>query len=523
MTILANVRERGAVLRESAVELAKSIAGRAWVGYLGMPLLILLGLVVLVLVNVAQRSLWGQLLYAVAITTAVVWGLGQLLCKRLEIPLISVQRSFLWAAFGVIAFPVAVAHGWIALVLLFGFPLLWLAARVARATIRVPRETPPPWMGLVGGILALTLFVVLTPRVASGESPPRASPLVTEEDQEQAALARQVRPVLLFDENEARFPLDIRAGIESRQIETCRTALGGEPCKFVEQESELDFGADYLQVRDVIGPRGGGTSSAYYYRVVPRGNRVYVDFWWYFTRNPTPVGEGIFCAPGFGLPGLTCHEHASDWEGVTVVLGPCERFGPPCVSVGEEDWSPAAVRYAQHEFIVSYAWRPTLVRLWRTHRGRPTLRPLVYVANNSHASYPVACRRGCKQLRTLFGAPVSESAHDGRVPWTQNDDCATCLRRLPLTRDDEPALWNAFEGRWGTQKCILAGAYCDSSRPPGGPSGQKRYRDPGRPGPWLCLRDPDSLASGALRRCTTHADPDAGIPGFHPSRQGGRS
>jgi hypothetical protein len=354
VTASATVRNRGVLVRASALRLAKSIAKRAWAGYVGMPLLIALGLAVLILLNLAHRSLWGQLLYAVAITTAVVWGLGQLLCKHLEIPLISVQRSFLWAAFGVMALPLAVAHGLTALMLLFGVPLLWLAAYVGRATIRFPRKTPPPWTGLVGGVLALTLFVVLTPRAASGESPPRASPLVTEEDQQQAGLARQVRPLLLFDENEARFPVDIRAAVDSRLIETCRAALGGEPCKFVEQESELDLGADYLNVADVRGPRGGGTNSAYYYRVVPRANRVYVDYWWYFTRNPTPVGEGVFCAPGFGLPGLTCHEHASDWEGVTVVLGSCKTFGSPCVAVGGKQWSPVAVRYAQHEFIVSY-------------------------------------------------------------------------------------------------------------------------------------------------------------------------
>lgn len=509
------MRRRLHELRSSALELAKSISRRRWAGYLGAPLLIVFGLLVLILLNLAHRSLWGQVLYAVAVTTVVVWVLGRALCRYLDIPLISLQRSLLWAVVAIVAFPVAVAHGALALLLLFGLPLLWLSVHVVRARFLGRRGEPPPWVGLVGGLLALALFVVLTPRVASPESPPRAAPVVTEEDQEQAELARRVRPVLLFNSSEARFPLDIGAAVSQRLVEACRAALGGEPCKVIEREADVDLDADYLSVADVIGPRGGGPTSSIYYRVVARRSRVYVDYWWYFTRNPTPVAAGVFCAPGFQLPGLTCHEHPSDWEGVTVVLGPCETFGAPCTRFGDRRWAPVAVRYAQHEFIVSYAWRPTLVRLWRGW-SRPTLRPLVFVANNSHASYPNACRRLCKQIRTLLGRAVSESAHDGRLRWSRNDDCATCVRRLPLTREDEPALWNAFGGRWGTQTCILAGSYCDASRAPGAPAKQSRYRDPSQSGPWICLANPDDAEARGLRRCTTRADPDVVIPGFRP-------
>jgi hypothetical protein len=510
------LRGRLEALRPTVVELAKKTARRRWAGYLGAPLLIVVGLGVLVLVNVSQRSLWGQVLYAVAVTTAVVWALGRLLCRYLEIPLISVQRSLLWAVFTVVAFPVAVAHGSQALLVLFGPLLVWLIAHVGKSA-RIGSVQLPPWTGVVAGLVALTLFVVFSPRVASAEEPPRAAAAVSEEDQDEAALARRVRPVLLFDENESRFPLDIGAAVASRLVEACRAALGREPCTVVEREVDVDLGADYLAVADVVGPRGGGQNSAIYYRVHPTGERVYVDYWWYFTRNPTPVAAGVFCAPGFQLPGLTCHEHPSDWEGVTVVLGPCETFGPPCTRFGDRRWAPAAVRYAQHEFLVSYAWRPTLTRVWRGRGDRPVLRPLVYVANNSHASYPTPCRQRCKQLRTILGTAVSESAHDGRVPWRRND-CEACVRRLPVTPDDRPALWNAFDGRWGTQTCILAGSYCDASRAPGAPAKQARYRDPGQPGPWLCLARPDDERAAGLRRCTTHADPDAGIPGFRSER-----
>jgi hypothetical protein len=512
LSVVSTLRRRFHELHPRAVALVRSISRRRWAGYLGGPLLILFGLAVLILLNVAHRSLWGQVLYAVAITTAVVWAIGRAVCRTLDIPMISVQRSLLWAVFAIVAFPVAIAHGTFAVLLLFGLPLLWLVIHVFRAWFLGRRGEPPPWIGLIAGLAALTLFVVLTPRVASTESPPRAAAIVTEEDQEQAALARRVRPVLLFHSSEARFPVNIGTAIAERLIEACRTALGSEPCKVIDRESDVDLAADYLHVADVVGPRGGGPNSSIYYRVVPAGDRVYVDYWWYFTRNPNPVASGVFCAPGFQLPGLTCHEHPSDWEGATVVLGPCETFGPPCTRFGDRRWAPVAVRYAQHEFVVSYAWQPTLLRLWRGW-DRPVLRPLVFVANNSHASYPNACSRLCKQIRTVLGAGVSEGAHDGRIRWSQDGDCEACVRRLPLTRDGEPALWNAFDGRWGTQTCILAGSYCDAARAPGAPSKQSRYRDPGEPGPWLCLTHPNDPGTLGLRHCG-RADPDDTIPGF---------
>lgn len=501
----------GAAAR-SAGALTKATAERSWAAYAAMPFLLLAGLGVLVVVNLSSRSLWGQLLYAVGLTTAAVWTFGRVLCMRLDIPPISVSRSLLWASFALMAVPIAVTHRPTGLLVLAGFPLLWLGVR---ALVRGPRkaELPQPWVGMLAGMVALGVFALATPRVASPERPPAAAPLVTQEDQADAELARTLRPVLMFDGRETRFPLDIGAAVEARQIDACRAALGPEACKPVEREAEFDLDADYLVVADVKGPRGGGRGSAYYYRVVRAPSRIYVDYWWYFTRNPTPVGEGVFCAPGLALPGLTCHDHPSDWEGVTVVLGPCDQFGPPCLSAGGARWAPAAARYAQHEFVVSYAWRPTLATLWGDAAEASGVRPLVYVANNSHASYPSPCPRTCKQFRRLFGTPVSEGAHDGRLPWTQNDDCASCLKRLPVTSNDGPALWNAFAGRWGTQKCILAGAYCDSARAPGAPSQQRRYEDPGSPGPWLCLAEPDRALAKTLRRCTTHADPDASIPG----------
>jgi hypothetical protein len=192
-------------------------------------------------------------------------------------------------------------------------------------------------------------------------------------------------------------------------------------------------------------------------------------------------------------PPFTCQEHAGDWEGLTVVLASCETESDPCADIGGKFLEPVAVRYAQHEHVVAYPWNEELEELWR-NLPQPMsaalgpvwdsfvlpavaehgTQPVVFIARNSHASYPVACFRSCTQ----HTRDLPEGRFDGGQPWTHNGDCEGCLKPLPVTAEGEPALWNAFSGRWGAQRCILAGAYCDLSGAPRGPSLQRRYRDP---------------------------------------------
>ena len=107
-----------------------------------------------------------------------------------------------------------------------------------------------------------------------------------------------------------------------------------------------------------------------------------------------------------------------------------------------------------------------------------------------------------------------------KLAWNYNETCSQaedgdtatdCLEPMPITADGLAASWNAFRGRWGRQTCILAGAYCDTSRAPGSPASQSRYRDPGRPGPWLCLADRQPGRVAALEECGEF-DPDDEIP-----------
>jgi hypothetical protein len=501
----------------AAVRLIHRIPGsHRWPAYILVTLLLLFALGALILFNLSLRELWSELVYSIVITTLVLWELGRIPVVRDALDHfgqtgLSIKRAFIWSAFVLVAVPVAVVHWPYGPVLLALGPILALVLFL-RWDPGEPRWWRSPVVGAAGGIVLVLAAAAVPPRIGAARAATEAPP-AAQERSEARMLAEAVRPRLLFDEGEVRFPVDIGAVMARGDVKACREALGRDTCDPMRKAEDIDLGADYFDFEDIRGTTGGGDATAYYYRVVERPKRIYVDYWWYFTRNPTPVAPGVFCAPGFRLAGKTCHEHASDWEGVTVVLGPCSGGGQSCTPAADgARWTPIAVRYAQHEFLVSYPWRPTLERLWADVPNREALRPVVYVARDSHASYPVRCRRSCKQFRSFFGRAVAESAHDGRLTWAANDTCDDCLQPLPLTTDGEPAEWNAFDGRWGDQHCLLSGAYCDASGAPRAPPRQSRYKRPWQPGPWLCLAKPRDMGSTALRRCAGSQSPDGVLP-----------
>jgi hypothetical protein len=209
------------------------------------------------------------------------------------------------------------------------------------------------------------------------------------------------------------------------------------------------------------------------------GRLLYLDYWWYLPENPAGAAKGAFCGAGLVMVGVTCFDHQSDWEGVTVVL---ER------PKDAKDWKPLAVQYAQHEAVVRYDW-DALRTQWEKDARLDTVReriadfeqrPVVFVASGTHASYARRCPSGCHQVAT----GLEENHSDGGRIWV-GDDTAVCLRiscLLPLPTASGgrgPASWNAFSGPWGKRRCALK-YYCASGTPPAAPGQQDRYQDPAR-------------------------------------------
>jgi hypothetical protein len=459
--------------------------------------LFLLALGALVGLNVLLRAggLWGDLTFALIVTTAVLWALTRatrpLLGRGKEFR--AFPRAVSATALALIGVPVAIVTRPVGAVLLLLPLVAWVVILLARRFGSVTISLPPLWAAALVGVGLVLLFVASRPALTPTDRVPRAVPAAQIEEAD-ADVAERFRPLLFFDSGEQRYPLDVEDAIAEGRIEMCRGGLRGDNCEDLENAREIDDSFDYLEISDAPPPRrGGDDGSGYYYRVVRDAQRVYVDYWWFYSRNPSPIAGEVFCGPGFRTPPFTCQEHVGDWEGLTMVLQSCQTRSGRCVDVGGELLAPAAVRYAQHEHVVQYEWARRLEEFWRS-LPRPNsaalgpvwdrsvlpaaaehgTRALVFVARNSHASYPRPCFGNCKQETR----DLPEGRHDGGQPWTHNGECQGCLKPLPITPEGAPALWNAFTGRWGAQRCILGGAYCDLSGAPRGPSQQRRYREP---------------------------------------------
>lgn len=309
------------------------------------------------------------------------------------------------------------------------------------------------------------------------------------------SLATRFRPVLLFDRDEKlNSPLDVAAFFASGRVRLCHddeVLPGDDPCPVISSAASLVSGPTHLKIGPPREDAGPAPTAIYVHPTRPksRGERLlHLDYWWYLDGNPADIASGATCGIGLAMPGKTCFNHPSDWEGMTVIL-----------DVSGEEARPVAVQYAQHKETVRYDWADER-RRWADLLARPDSRlsakvrqnlkaiqdladrPVAFVGQGTHATYARPCTGNCHQT---LASNLTENHYGGEVSWVGNDTAKcvsfTCVQLLPTRLNGRvPALWNAYTGVWGDRQCILKGSYCTSELSPGAPSTQPRYRNPTR-------------------------------------------
>jgi hypothetical protein len=441
---------------------------------------------VLVGLNSALESgIWGELAFAVVVVAGTIFILNALAAAVVTRSIAALRGwsglllAVLAAFYAVIALPLAGAKGAVGLAILLGSTAAVLALSFLRARLGLPRVA----VAALAGVVAIVAYAYAAPG-GDGAPAPRAVSQPASADLVQ--LAQTFRPLLFFDSGERFIPLDIELAFAETRVRGCTNAIAlDEDCDVVRSPAALTGDYDYVTLEEGRldpGEPAAAEASAYYFHLTepPGTGRVYIDYWWYYARNPSPVAAGILCGPAMRWLWVACGDHPADWEGVLVVLEECTGPTSECVEAGGRSFRPVAVKYAQHEHTIPFAWpelqawwRDPALEQWATGAG---VHPLVFVALSSHASYARPCRKFCPQTTR----PLPER-RDGLQPWINNDDAACggeCLKPLPITTGGEPALWSAFEGPWGRQNCVLAGAFCDHYKAPRGPAFQQRYEDP---------------------------------------------
>jgi lysophospholipase L1-like esterase len=318
---------------------------------------------------------------------------------------------------------------------------------------------------------------------AASESPAAAADL---------ALAVAHRPILMFDSGEpVPRPLDIDQLLATGDISMCESGQKlRSRCVQIHGGDDLQTGFSHMAF-DTHTLATAKVASPIYVHVTDATQDVpvdhlpkkliYLDYWWYLPDNPAHSGGGAFCGPGFEIAGVTCFDHQSDWEGVTAILDGRDPAGPP-----------VAVNYAEHDGSARYSWA-ALSRLWLVTGASKlvpadatAIRPVVFSARGTHASYPIACSHvSCPPTAVPGVADTSaleDNPHDGKRAWLGATDtgCAgACVALLPTRHDGtEPGSWNAWAGEWGTANCIVGLLFCSSSQPPQSPGQQGRYERP---------------------------------------------
>ena len=326
----------------------------------------------------------------------------------------------------------------------------------------------------LGGVAILVLVIIVVALQVTGDAPGAPRPRSVPAAARAAPLPQAAgdhRPILLFDSGERfRTPLDVDAMLRTGDVQLCPQGHGLlASCQAIHDPADLQnhFGNLRFDTQQIADARIGTTIYAHAVSDWLHAGWIDIDYWWYLPDNPANTAQGAMCGAGLVIPEITCFDHQSDWEGVTVVV--------------TQSGQPEEVHYAAHSDVIDVPWGTLQAAYMRPElspftEGRDTANhPLVFIARGSHAAYPTPCAEpDCPGNGVL-----QDNSHDGARSWPQVA-CANpdCVAGFPVSADGADASWNVFDGYWGSAICVADGIYCARSNAPKAPGNQGRYRRP---------------------------------------------
>ncbi len=275
-------------------------------------------------------------------------------------------------------------------------------------------------------------------------------------------LARQVRPLLRFDSSEQWRPLDVPSFFaEPGGQELCadyrhppsvclliRTApsgghdrssgpnlfdpqgIFGDPSTWLSPYSPCDRSAPSGLLLDCDSNHEGirNVAAIYWHPVRIAGDpHLYLDYWFFYRYNHFPLTE-YFPRPFYD-------EHYGDWEGIVVAI-----------AHPSTDPALAWVAYAQHSG-QPFRYLPGALTCNQAQCAGSNVRPDVFVANNSHASYVRPCRQTILlALCSQTDSPLPDYGRDGRYERGADHEAAALLEfpRSSTAWEQWPGNWNSM-------------------------------------------------------------------------------
>jgi hypothetical protein len=395
--------------------------------------------------NIKRPLWWALLLVGVAVVAAPL--LAEAIQGRRTSPILLIAVAVIAAVVGLNA--------------------LWLSHR-SDSDMQVRRAVR---IALVFGVSVPCLAVAFVLLTSDAPAAPDERPLpIAAATSPLPRAALDHRPILLFDSDERfRTPLDVDAMLKTGDVQLCPEGNGLlADCRTVDGATDLRNGFGNLRFDTQTIQDDELPTTIYAHTVADKLNPGWtdIDYWWYLPDNPANTAQGAMCGAGLVIPEITCFDHQSDWEGVTVVV--------------DERQDPVAVHYAAHDHVIAVPWLTLQSALEKTLKpfaaGRDVANhPLIFVARGTHAAYPLPCTSPTCNGNSTF----EDNSHDGGHAWPE-DECSAkgCVTAFPRAAQDAgDASWNAFDGHWGSAVCV-AKVYCARSAAPRAPGSQGRYKRP---------------------------------------------